>query len=114
VVQIVAEENSIGGPNIEALREEGLPVIAFQTTATSKPPLIESLALAFERREIAILPDAVQLAELQAYERTVSRLTGRSSYNAPEGYHDDTVMALALAWWGIVNRRPAELVESPW
>lgn len=114
VSQIVAEENSIGGPNIEALCADGLPVIAFQTTATSKPPLIESLALAFERREIAILPDVVQMAELQAYERTVSRLTGRSSYNAPEGYHDDTVLALALAWWGIVNRRPAELVESPW
>lgn len=100
---IYAEENSIGGPNIEALRAEGLPVVAFQTTAVSKPPLIESLALAFERKEIEILSDSVQVAELQAYERTVSRVTGRSSYNAPAGYHDDMVMALALAWHGVTS-----------
>lgn len=100
---IYAEENSIGGPNIEALRGEGLPVVAFQTTAVSKPPLIESLALAFERKEIEVLSDSVQVAELQAYERTVSRVTGRSSYNAPAGYHDDMVMALALAWHGVTS-----------
>jgi hypothetical protein len=100
---IIAEHNSIGGPNIEALQNEGLPVIAFQTTASSKPPLIESLALAFERSELAILNNPVQVSELQAYERTVSRMTGRSSYSAPAGYHDDTVMALALAWHGVAG-----------
>lgn len=103
VVAIIAEENSIGGPNIEALQREGLPVMAFQTTALTKPPLIESLALAFERSEIAIINDAVQVNELQAYERTVSPVTGRSSYSAPEGMHDDTVMALALAWFGVTS-----------
>jgi hypothetical protein len=100
---IIAEHNSIGGPNIEALRNEDLPVISFQTTATSKPPLIESLGLAFERSELTILNDPVQVAELQAYERTISRMTGRSSYSAPAGYHDDTVMALALAWHGVAG-----------
>lgn len=103
VAAIVAEENSIGSPNIEALQREGLPVIAFQTTSLSKPPLIESLALAFERDEIAIIDDHVQVNELQAYERTVSPVTGRSRYSAPEGLHDDTVMALALAWFGVTS-----------
>ena len=32
VAAIVAEQNSMGGPNIEALQREGLPVYAFQTT----------------------------------------------------------------------------------
>lgn len=103
VAAIVAEENSIGGPNIEALQREGLPVYAFQTTALTKSPLIESLALAFEQGEINILDDAVQLNELQAYERTVSPVTGRSRYGAPEGMHDDTVMALALAWLAVTS-----------
>ena len=35
--------------------------------------------------------------ELEAYERKVSATTGRSAYSAPEGLHDDTVMARALA-----------------
>lgn len=100
VAQIVAERNSIGSPNIEALQRDGLPVIAFDTTATSKPPLIESLVLAFERGEIGILNNEVVIGECEAYERTVSEATGRSRYSAPEGQHDDCVMSLALALYG--------------
>jgi hypothetical protein len=99
--QIIAERNSIGSPNIEALQREGLPVVAFDTTATSKPPLIESLVLAFERGEIEIFNDPVLVGELEAYERIVSAHTGRSSYSAPAGLHDDAVVSLALAWHGV-------------
>lgn len=100
---IVAESNSIGGPNIEALQREGLPVVAFETTATTKPPLIESLALAFERQELTVLDDPVLVHELESYERDVSKVTGRSRFGAPVGGHDDTVMALALAWSRVVG-----------
>ncbi len=96
---IWAEANSIGGPNIEALQAEGLPVIPFTTTATSKGPLIEALALALERGELAILPDPALLSELGAYR--LERLpSGRFRYGAPPGGHDDCVIALALAWHG--------------
>jgi len=106
VSRILAEHNSIGGPNIEALQREGLPVESFETTATTKPPLIESLALALERSEIALLDDAVLVGELEAYERTVSPVTGRSRYGAPDGMHDDCVVALALAWWACLHGGP--------
>ncbi len=95
---IWAENNSIGSPNIEALQREGLPVRRFETTAITKPPLIESLVLAFDRKEIKILNHPILKGELMAYERKVSSTTGRSQYNAPDGMHDDTVMGLALAW----------------
>jgi hypothetical protein len=98
VQQAMAEENSIGSPNIEALQREGLNVSPFVTTSASKPPLIQSLALAFERNEAKWLPDPVAKAELVAYESKVSAQTGRPSYSAPEGMHDDTVIARALAW----------------
>ena len=96
---IWAEANSIGEPNIEALQAEGLPVKAFWTTPASKPALIEGLAGAIERHEIRLLNDRVQIAELQAYEME-RRTTGTFSYSAPDGGHDDTVIALALAWHG--------------
>lgn len=99
---IIAESNSVGSPNIEALQREGLPIVAFETTASSKPPLIESLVLAFDRDEIAILDDPILKNELKAFERKVSLTTGRSQYSAPDGVHDDTVMALALAWHGVI------------
>ena len=95
---ILAESNSIGEPVIEELQRSGLPVRPFLTTAQSKPPLIESLALAFERAECQWQADPVWTGELEAYERTVSAVSGRSQYSAPEGMHDDTVIARALAW----------------
>lgn len=105
VVDILAEENSIGSPNIEALANEGLPVRPFTTTASSKPPLIQSLALALERGECRWLNLPIATGELEAYEIKVSPQTGRSQYGAPEGQHDDTVIARALAWSAITNYR---------
>lgn len=102
-INIIAEHNSIGGPNIEELQRQGLPVESFVTTASSKPPLIESLVLAFDRGEITVLNDPVLKGELMAFERKVSP-TGRSQYSAPSGMHDDTVIATALAWHGVSTR----------
>lgn len=93
---ILAESNAMGEPLIEQLRSAGLPVEPFVTTAASKPPLIDGLALAFESREIGILGDPVLLGELAAYTMTRST-SGRWAYSAPSGMHDDCVMALALA-----------------
>ena len=113
VAAILAESNSIGEPIIEELQRSGLPVRGFETTASSKPPLIESLALAFEREECRWQADPVWTGELEAYERRVSPSTGRSQYSAPEGMHDDTVIARALAWEavqsvGYAGRLPAQ------
>lgn len=93
---ILAERNSIGDPNVEALQREGLPVHGFTTTNATKAQIIESLALAIETRAIAYprLPELV--GELQAYE--MERLpSGLARYGAPPGQHDDAVMSLALA-----------------
>ena len=93
---ILAESNAMGDPVIEEMRRSGLPVRGFQTTATSKPPLIENLALIFEREEWQFQDDVIWTGELEAYERKVSPVTGRSQYGAPTGMHDDTVIARAL------------------
>lgn len=95
VKDILAEENSVGLPNLEMLQRDGLPVRGFQTTASSKPPLIENLALTLEKEEWAFLSDPVWTAELEAFEQTIGR-TGRPQYSAPQGMHDDTVIARSL------------------
>lgn len=48
---ILTELNSVGSPVFEQLQRLGLPVVGFNTTAQSKPPLIENLALALEKAE---------------------------------------------------------------
>jgi len=101
--EIVAEANSIGEPNIEELTKEGLPMVAFTTTAASKGPLIDALSLAIERGDVTLLDDPVLRGELEAY--TIERLpSGHYRYSAPPGGHDDTVMAAALGWHGVKGR----------
>lgn len=117
VSEILVELNSIGTPNFEMLEREGLPVIGFETTASSKPPLIENLALSFERAEWQFQADPIWTGELEAYERKVSPTTGRSQYSAPEGLCDDTVIGRALMRWqanqGIAAMRQGHVRGRP-
>lgn len=93
---IIAESNSIGSPNIEALQNEGLPIEPFLTTAKSKPQLIESYVLAIERKEIILLNDPVIRSEHEAFE--LKQSSTYTKYSAPSGLHDDTVISHALAY----------------
>lgn len=96
---IYPEQNSMGEPLVEQLQRQNLPIYPFTTTNASKAQVIDALALAFERSELRILPDETLLNELLAYQ--AERLpSGLLRYGAPEGLHDDTVISLALAWWG--------------
>lgn len=109
---ILAESNSMGRPQIEHANESGLPVYPFETTNESKRRIIDNLSVAFEQGGIRILNDALTIGELQAYEHIRNTATGQPVFGAPEGMHDDTVMALAIAWYGatygVVNA-----VENP-
>jgi len=99
---VVAERNAMGDPIIEELgRDPALDnckIVPFVTLPSTKPQLIENLSLAFERTTVQWIADPVWTSELEAYERKMSPITGRSTYSAPAGMHDDTVIARALAW----------------
>jgi hypothetical protein len=99
--QIIAEGNSIGQPVIEQLTREGLRIHPFITSNSSKAHLIDALALAFERGDIRILNDHILVSELVAYQAERLRSCGLTRYSAPSGQHDDTVMALAMAWTAV-------------
>lgn len=94
---VYVEHNSIGGPLLEQLMRQGMPVRGFYTTGQSKPVIIDALALAFEREDIQIVNDPTLISELEAYESSTLP-SGSVRYSAPAGKHDDYVMALAIAW----------------
>lgn len=109
-VMNLVETNSIGEVNIEELRRDGIDVTGFTTTGISKPPLIEELAIAIEKGKITIQPDPVLLNEMAAF--TMSRTaTGRPQYSAPSGGHDDTVIALALAYDAALRNQSSGSLE---
>jgi hypothetical protein len=86
---------------------------AFKFTSPSKIELVQRLIVAVEQRKVswpcvaptAMTPGAMQggrsdwdilTAEMRRYEYQISP-SGGITYSAPAGYHDDCVMALALA-----------------
>lgn len=94
----LVEVNSIGQPQLEELQRMDVAVQGFTTTNATKAEIINALQLAFEQEKIRVIDDPVQVSELMAYQS--ERLpSGLLRFGAPEGMHDDTVMALALAWW---------------
>jgi hypothetical protein len=108
---IISEANSMGRPNNEQLRAAGLPVRDFTTANATKAAIIESLAGLIERAAVTLLNDPTQVGELQAYEGTRTP-SGMTRYSAPEGMHDDTVIALALAVEACRNTEP-EVIANP-
>ena len=107
---MVIEDNSVGQPVIDHLRRRGMRIVSFHTSSASKGPLIQALQSAFEHGTIKILNDPIQIGELQAYES--KRNASGFSYSAPAGMHDDTVMALALAYHALASGRAGVLAYA--
>jgi len=107
---MIVEANSIGQGVIDHLQQRSMNVIPFTTTNATKQAVIQALQSAFEHGNIHVLNHLVQTGELLSYE-SKRNASGSFSYSAPEGMHDDTVMALALAWSGL-SSGPLILFEA--
>ncbi len=91
------DSTGVGDPIVEQLQGGFAETSNFQGykfTAASKQMLMEGLAVAIQQNEIQY-PDGVIVSELESFEYEYTRTGVR--YTAPEGMHDDCVMALALA-----------------
>lgn len=96
---VVPELNSIGTPMTELLMQKckGIKIEGVTTTNTSKVDMVSLLQVAFENKDISILNEEKQLRELGMYECQFNQRTKTVTYNAPQGHHDDTVIALGLS-----------------
>jgi hypothetical protein len=92
------DATGVGDPIYEDLRRAGLNVVGYKFTAESKKKLIETLMIGFDQKKINILDERVQTNELEIFEYQIGS-SGMVHYSAPEGYHDDCVISLALAYW---------------
>jgi len=97
---VYLDSTGVGDPIYDDLRAMGVPVSGFKFTSESKPSIIQALMVAIELGELSIPPEwETMIDELKRYEYQFSA-KGHLTYNAPEGYHDDCVICLALANWG--------------
>lgn len=103
--QIWLDASGVGDPIYEDLVNMGLDIQPYKFTNESKKQLIQSLMISLEQEKIRILnrndeSGKVQFNEMAIFEYEMTS-SGLIRYQAPEGYHDDCVIALALANWGV-------------
>jgi len=117
---LTVEINNIGLAIADELKARGVRVEDFKTVGTiskvlerkgTKEQLIEKLSLDIENKNIFLAPIEVQIDELEAY--TYNYTPSRNiSYGAPEGMHDDCVVAIALADWGLSGKTREEKIKK--
>jgi hypothetical protein len=97
---VVLDSTGVGDAIFDDLQDANVSVEAFKFTNTSKQQLIEKLVMSIERRLITFPNDPILVDELMQFEYSITN-EGRIKYGAPDGKHDDCVIGLALANWGI-------------
>ena len=105
VKKVVVEVNSMGATYVNILKKRisslGIrcQVLEFFTTNDSKREIIENLQVNCMNGTIQLLKNNKLLLQMVSYmsEKTP---TGKITYNASLGAHDDCIISLALALWG--------------
>ena len=107
--RLILDATGVGDPIYDDLKQKYADIEGFKLTSASKTALIQRLIVGVEQRRVS-WPGSAQDAsprhaladwdtltsEMKRYEYEISP-SGGITYNAPSGYHDDCVMALALA-----------------
>ena len=101
-VPILMDSTGVGDPIFEDLQRDGLNVQGYKFTSTSKQQLMEGLASAIQQRKITF-PQGHITEELEVFEYQYTAFGVK--YSAPQGFHDDCVMALGLAWHHYTRNR---------
>jgi hypothetical protein len=102
------DSTGAGEPIYESLRRAGVLAKAYPFTQKSKAALIDNLSLLLEKRAIVLprpelWPEGID--ELEGFEYSVTD-SGSVKTGAPYGFHDDCVVALALAAWQFTKPEP--------
>ena len=106
--RLVLDASGVGDPIFDDLKRVYGDIEPFKFTSLSKTELVQRLIVAVEQRKVSWPGTAdkqstvngeqwgVLTAEMRRYEYAIGP-SGGITYSSPAGYHDDCVMALALA-----------------
>lgn len=99
------DSTGVGDPIVEDLKSRGVNIAGedgrgFKFTEVSRQQLLNNLAILLEQDKIKIPNDEGLLSELESFRYEMGE-KGKIKIVVPSGLHDDRVMSLALAVWGI-------------
>jgi hypothetical protein len=95
--QCIIDSTGVGDSIFDDLSFMKVNVKGFRITGNEiKRQLVENLIVAIENEEVSFpnIPELVNELKIFGYE--YSEISGKVHYNAPTGFHDDCVIALAL------------------
>ena len=109
---VMLDATGIGDPIADDLLRAGVAVEPIKITEQSKKDLIEKLSIWIEQKKIKLLPSEADLFEYENFSYEIGP-TGKIRYQAREGFHDDIVMADALAIWSLQPIFGEEVLREP-
>lgn len=109
---IILDSTGLGDPIADDLSRAGIPVEAFKFTESSKKEIIEKLSIWIEQKQLRMLPVSETLTEFDNFSYELGP-TGKVRYGAPDGFHDDIVIAHALAVHGLNPLFREKKVDQP-
>ena len=96
----IVDATGIGDPIVDDLLRAGVPVEPIKITEPLKKELIEKLSIWIEQKKLRLLNQEDVLFEYDNFSYEIGP-TGKIRYGAREGYHDDIVIADALAVYSL-------------
>jgi phage FluMu gp28-like protein len=101
--QVFLDATGVGDPISERINA----CVPFVFSQKSKSELLHNLLLNFEQRKLQLPASNTILRDELRFFRRIQSGSG-FKLEAQEGYHDDCVMALALAAYGATNKQEAK------
>jgi hypothetical protein len=119
--RVKIDRTGVGDPVVEDLISQGLNIgedDAIVFTEATRMNLLNNLSMLIEQDKIKIPNDEGLVAELESFQYRLS-VTGKIRVGAPENMHDDRVMSLALAVYGVkdpigVTNRGGSIGNEDW
>lgn len=119
-IEVMIETNNIGKVIFDDLIQWSLTgdmmtthdiiIKPFTTTQQSKSLLVSHFSMLCDTRQIKLLPVPEQTKELGQF--TYKKTLNGFSYSAPQGLHDDCVMALLFSYWDLGGKLPVPLSDQ--
>jgi len=105
--KVILDSTGLGDVVEEDLRHRNVPLMPVKFTNESKSDMVQDLAVGIESGQVVLPRHSILLGELESF--TYSLLpSGRISYSAPAGLHDDLVCGLMLSYRGLHKK------DIPW
>lgn len=98
---VMMDSTGVGEPIHDDLARDGVPIEPIHFTNEQKKQMIEKLANWIELKHLRMLQLEETIQEFNQFTYDISEKTDRVFYGAPVGFHDDIVIAHALAVWSL-------------